>query len=121
MVWVTARTTNFGTGIITKNTTYFAVAVCSNIRHVVNPSNKFTYMWSNIVTFAHEKLHLHPLADHMTKLGNFTKGEIREFSAFPFLLLLIFDQILNNLIVCMMILHKETTCKSYINELACCS
>ena len=27
---------------------------------------------------------LHPLADHMAKLNNFTKVEICEFSAFPF-------------------------------------
>ena len=27
---------------------------------------------------------LHPLADHMTKLNNFTKEEIRDFSAFRF-------------------------------------
>ena len=26
----------------------------------------------------------YPLADYMTKLRNFTKGEIREFSAFRF-------------------------------------
>ena len=31
----------------------------------------------------------HPLTDHMTKLNNFTKGEIREFSVFPFPLHLI--------------------------------
>ena len=31
------------------------------------------------------------------------KGEIREFSAFPFLLRLMFDQTLSNLIVCLMI------------------
>ena len=27
---------------------------------------------------------LHSLADHMTKLRHFTKGEMREFSSFPF-------------------------------------
>ena len=26
----------------------------------------------------------HPPAQHMTNIRNFTKGEIREFSAFPF-------------------------------------
>ena len=26
---------------------------------------------------------IHPLADHMTELQHFTKGNIREFSAFP--------------------------------------
>ena len=44
----------------------------------------------------------HPLADHRTKLRNFTKGEIREFSAFPFSLYLTLDQTLSNLIVCLM-------------------
>ena len=41
----------------------------------------------------------HSLADHTTKLLNFTKGKIREFSACPFSLHLMFDQILSNLIV----------------------
>ena len=45
----------------------------------------------------------HPLADHMTKLRNFTKGEILEPSAFPFSLQLIVDQTLTNLIVCLLI------------------
>ena len=57
----------------------------------------------------------HPLADHMTKLGNFTM-----FSVFPISLQLMFDQTLRNVIVCLMIsqkLHK----KSCTNELACCS
>ena len=39
----------------------------------------------------------------MTKLRNFTKGEICEFSAFPFLFDLMFDQTLSNLIVCLTI------------------
>ena len=43
------------------------------------------------------------LTDHMTELKNFTKGEICEFSAFPFSLQLMFDQASNNLIVCLMI------------------
>ena len=63
----------------------------------------------------------HPLADHMTKLRDFTKGEIREFSAFPFSFHLMFDETLSDLIVCLMISHKKTTYKSYTNELACCS
>ena len=50
----------------------------------------------------------HPLADHMTKLRNFTKGEIREFSTFPFSLQLMCDQTLTNLIVCLMISLKTT-------------
>ena len=40
-----------------------------------------------------------PLDDHVTKLRNFTKDEIREFSAFPFSVHLMFDQTLSNLIV----------------------
>ena len=50
-----------------------------------------------------------PLADHMTKLQNFTKGEICEFSAFPFSVHLMFDQTLSNLIVCLMISQKLLT------------
>ena len=49
----------------------------------------------------------HPLADHMPKLRNFTKGEIREFSAFPCSLHLMFDQTLSNLIVCLIISHTK--------------
>ena len=37
------------------------------------------------------------------KLRNFTKGEIREFSSFPFSLQLIVDEILSNVIVFLMI------------------
>ena len=44
-----------------------------------------------------------PLADHMTKLRNFTKGENRDFSAFRFSLHLMPEQTLNNVIVCLMI------------------
>ena len=40
----------------------------------------------------------HPLADHMTKLRNFIKGKIREFSAFPFSLHLMFNETLRNVI-----------------------
>ena len=36
----------------------------------------------------------HRLVDHMTKLRNFTKGEIHEFSVFPFSLQLIVQWIL---------------------------
>ena len=49
----------------------------------------------------------HPLVDHMTTLKKFTKGEIREFSAFLFSFLLIFDQTFSNLIVYLMISHKN--------------
>ena len=41
----------------------------------------------------------HLLADHMTKLRNFTKGDICGFSVFPFSLQLMFDQILSNIII----------------------
>ena len=51
----------------------------------------------------------HPLADRMRKLRNFTKGEIREFSAFPFSLQYMLDKALNNVIVCLMISQKLHT------------
>ena len=38
----------------------------------------------------------HPLADHMTKLQNFTKEENRDFSAFRFSLPLMLEQALTN-------------------------
>ena len=41
----------------------------------------------------------HPVADHMTKLRNFTKEENRDFSAFRFSLRLMLEQALTNLIV----------------------
>ena len=47
-----------------------------------------------------------PLVDHVTKLKHFTKGDIHEFSVFPFSLHLMFEQILSNLIVCLMISQK---------------
>ena len=47
----------------------------------------------------------YPLTNHITKLRNFTKGEICQLSAFP--LYLMFDQTLSNLIVCLMISHKK--------------
>ena len=50
-----------------------------------------------------------PLANHMTTLQNFTKGEIREFSAFSFSLHLMFDQTLSNLIVCLIIYQRLHT------------
>ena len=49
---------------------------------------------------------LHPLADHMTKLRNFTKEENRDFLAFRFSLQLILEQAITDLIVCLMILQK---------------
>ena len=39
---------------------------------------------------------LYPLADHMTKLGNFTKEENRDFSAFRFSLQLMLERALTN-------------------------
>ena len=60
-----------------------------------------------------------PLADHMTKLKISPRVKIY-FSTFRFLLHLMLEQAVSNLIVCLMILQK-TTYKSCINELACCS
>ena len=48
---------------------------------------------------------LHPLADHMTKLTNFTMEQYRDFSVFRFLL----ERALTNLIVCLMISQKLHT------------
>ena len=62
---------------------------------------------------------LHPLADHMTKVRNFTNEENRDFSAFRFSLQLMLEQALTNLIIFLMI--SKTTYKSCTNELACCS
>ena len=61
---------------------------------------------------------LHPLADHMTKLNNFTKEENRDFSALRFSLQLMLEQALTNFIVCD---FKKNTYRSCINELASCS
>ena len=44
-----------------------------------------------------------PLAVHMTKLRYFTKGEIREFSAFRFSFNLMLDKTLSHLICCLLI------------------
>ena len=51
----------------------------------------------------------HPLADHMTKLQNFTNEEYRDFSAFQFSFHLMFEQALSNLIVYFMISQKQHT------------
>ena len=61
--------------------------------------------------------HLHPLADHMTKLQNFTKEENRDFSAFRFSLQLMVEQALTNLIVCLMISQKLHTKVAQMNKL----
>ena len=58
----------------------------------------------------------HPLADYMTKLQNFTKDEIRDFSAFPFSLKLMFDQTLSNLIVCPVHGFTKTTYNSCMHQ-----
>ena len=50
-----------------------------------------------------------PLADHMTKLRNFTKEENRDFSAIIFSLQLMLEQALTNLIVYVMISQKLHT------------
>ena len=47
---------------------------------------------------------LHSLADHMIKLKHFTKEE--DFSAFRFLLELMLEQAITNLLVCLMISQK---------------
>ena len=51
----------------------------------------------------------HPLADHMTKLKNFTKEENHDFSAFKFSLQLMLEQALANLLVCLTISQKLCT------------
>ena len=51
----------------------------------------------------------HPLADHMTKLQNFTKAAICEFLAFPFSLQLMFDETLTNVMIFLMIAQKLHT------------
>ena len=38
----------------------------------------------NVCVNVDHECDFHPFADHMTKLRNFTKGEIHKFSAFPF-------------------------------------
>ena len=43
-------------------------------------------MVSTVWVNADQGCDLHPLADHMTKLNNFTKEENRDFSAILFLL-----------------------------------
>ena len=63
-----------------------------------------------LVSADHER-DCHPLADQMTKLLNFTKIDIREFSAFSCSLQLLFDQILSSVMVCLTISQK-ITCKS---------
>ena len=60
---------------------------------------------------ANQLRYIHPLADDLTKLRIFPKVEISEFSAFPFLLQLMFDQTLTNLIVCLMISQKKMSHK----------
>ena len=60
-------------------------------------------MWVN----ADHGRDLHPLADHMTKIRNFTKEENRDFSKFRFSLQLMLEQLLTNVIVCLTISHKN--------------
>ena len=61
------------------------------------------------------------LADHMTKLRNFTKNKNRDCSAFRFSLHLMLEQALSNLMVFLVILQKKTIYKSCTNKLARCS
>ena len=65
-------------------------------------------MLNTVWVIADHGCDLHPLADHMTKLRNFTKEENSDFSAFPFSLLMI-EQALTNLIVCLIISQKLHT------------
>ena len=58
----------------------------------------------------------HSLANHMTKLRNFTRGENRDFSAFRFSLQLILEQFNS-----FPDYFTKTTYKSCTNELVCCS
>ena len=50
---------------------------------------------------------LRPLADHITKLRNFTKEDNRDFSAFRFSHHLMIEQALINLTICLMISQKQ--------------
>ena len=49
------------------------------------------------------------IADHMTKLRNFTKEEIRDFSAILFSHQLMLKKALTNLIICLIISQKLHT------------
>ena len=62
-----------------------------------------------------------PIANHMINLRNFTKSENHAFSAFRISLHLMLEQALCNLIVSLMVSHKQTTYKRCTNELAYCS
>ena len=64
-------------------------------------------MVSTVWVNANHGRDLHPLVDHVTKLRNFTKRETREFLAFLFSLYLMFNQILSDLIVCLVISHNK--------------
>ena len=55
-----------------------------------------------------------PISVHMTKLRNFTKCENRDFSAFRFSLHSVLEQALRQLIVCLMISHKNYIQKFFI-------
>ena len=67
-----------------------------DVTSVLSPITRQSLEISPRVKFMNfQRFHFH--------FANFTKGEIHEFSAFPFSLHLIFDQTLSNLIVCLMI------------------
>ena len=66
-------------------------------------------MLSTVCVNADHGRDFHPLADHITKLRNFTKEENPDFSAFQFLFHLMIEQALSNLIVCLMISQKLHT------------
>ena len=60
-------------------------------------------MVNTVLVNADHRRDFHPLADHMTKLQNFTKEENHNISAFRFSLQLMLEQAITNLIVCLMI------------------
>ena len=66
-------------------------------------------MVSNVWAKADHGRDFHPLADHMTKLRNFTKEENLDFSAFRFSLQLIIEKARINFIVCLMISQNLQT------------
>ena len=63
-------------------------------------------MVNTVLVSADHERDFHPLASHMTKLRTFTKGEIRDFSAF--LIQIMFDQTLSNEMVHLIIYLKTT-------------
>ena len=69
-------------------------------------------MVSTVLVNAGHGRDFHPFADYMTKLQNFTKEENHDFSAILFLLQLMLEQALTNLIV-----YLKISPKNYIKKL----